>query len=92
MGTEAHADHVTDAPSVCNAGADEAAIEQMVEEAKAAALEMQPEIDDCLVEANWHGEVRQVIEDAARTGSGVKRAVSEEKDGQNVPRQWSCRS
>ena len=52
-------------------GADEAAIEQMVEEAKAAALEMQGEIDDCLVEANWHGEVRQVIEDAARTGSGV---------------------
>jgi len=52
-------------------GADEAAIEQMVEEAKAAALEMQSEIDDCLVESNWHGEVRQVIEDAARTGSGV---------------------
>ena len=52
-------------------GADDAAIEQMVEEAKAAALEMQNEIDDCLVESNWHGEVRQVIEDAARTGSGV---------------------
>ena len=33
-------------------GADEAAIEQMVEEAKAAALEMQSEIDDCLVESN----------------------------------------
>ena len=51
----------------------------MVEEAKAAAPEMQGEIDDCFVEANWHGEVRQVIEDAARTGSGYSRAVSEEK-------------
>ncbi|NVH19486.1 hypothetical protein, partial [Escherichia coli] len=32
---------------------------------------MQKEIDDCLVEANWHGEVRKVIEDCARLGSGV---------------------
>lgn len=46
-------------------------IEQIKEEAKAKAEGMQSTIDDRLVEANWHGEVRQVIEDAARIGSGV---------------------
>lgn len=49
----------------------EALLEQIREEAKAKALLMQDEIDDCLVESNWHGEVRSVIEDAARIGSGV---------------------
>lgn len=42
-----------------------------IEQAKKAALGMQEEIDDCLVESNWHGEVRKMIEDAARLGSGV---------------------
>lgn len=46
-------------------------LEQTIEQAKAAAAGMQEEIDDCLVEANWHGEVRKMIEDAARLGSGV---------------------
>ena len=46
-------------------------IEQAIEQAKVAAEEMQGEIDDCLVESNWHGEARGVIEDAARIGSGV---------------------
>ncbi len=46
-------------------------LDAMVEEAKASAEAMQEEIDDCLVESNWHGEVRVVIEDAARLGSGV---------------------
>ena len=36
-----------------------------------AAERMQTAIEDPLVESNWHGEVRQVIEDAARQGSGV---------------------
>lgn len=40
-------------------------------EAKTAAEKMQQAIDDRLIESNWHGEVRQVIEDAARIGSGV---------------------
>ena len=57
-GTEAHADHVTDAPSVLQCREPtKLQSKQMVEEAKAATLEMQSEIDDCLVEANWHGEV-----------------------------------
>ena len=46
-------------------------IEQAIEQAKAAAEAMQAEIDDCLVESNWHGECRAMIEDAARIGSGV---------------------
>lgn len=46
-------------------------IEQAIEQAKVAAEAMQDEIDDCLVESNWHGEGRQIIEDAARIGSGV---------------------
>jgi hypothetical protein len=40
-------------------------------QAKQAAERMQTAIEDPLVESNWHGEVRQVIEDAARLGSGV---------------------
>lgn len=40
-------------------------------QAKEAASRMQQAIEDPLVESNWHGEVRQVIEDAARIGSGV---------------------
>lgn len=47
------------------------AIEQSQELSKIAAELMQDEIEDCLTESNWHGEVRQVIEDAARIGSGV---------------------
>lgn len=47
------------------------AIEQAQELAKGSAELMQSEIEDCLNESNWHGEVRQVIEDAARCGSGV---------------------
>lgn len=41
------------------------------EEAEQMAKAMQKAIEDPLVESNWHGEVRQVIEDAARIGSGV---------------------
>lgn len=40
-------------------------------EAVESAKRMQDAIEDPLVESNWHGEVRQVIEDAARVGSGV---------------------
>ena len=47
------------------------AIEESVTLAKQSAELMTAEIDDCLNESNWHGEVRQVIEDAARIGSGV---------------------
>lgn len=46
-------------------------IESHNQKAKAAAAKMQDAIDDCLVESNWHGEMRQIIEDAARLGSGV---------------------
>lgn len=49
----------------------QAAIAQSIEISKASAELMQQEIEDCLTESNWHGEVRQVIEDAARIGSGV---------------------
>lgn len=47
------------------------ALEQQAEQAAEAAKKMQKAIEDPLVESNWHGEVRQVIEDAARCGSGV---------------------
>lgn len=50
-------------------------VQQLLEEtaakARDAAERMQRAIEDPLVESNWHGEVRQVIEDAARIGSGV---------------------
>lgn len=47
------------------------ALEDQAEQAKQAAKKMQKAIEDPLVESNWHGEVRQVIEDAARIGAGV---------------------
>lgn len=50
-------------------------VQQMIEshnkKAKVAAEKMQDAIDDCLVESNWHGEMRQIIEDAGRLGGGV---------------------
>ena len=49
----------------------QAQIEANQTQAKQAATKMQQAIEDPLVESNWHGEVRQVIEDAARIGSGV---------------------
>jgi hypothetical protein len=49
----------------------QAQIEARQEAAKESATRMQTAIEDPLVESNWHGEVRQVIEDAARIGSGV---------------------
>ncbi|MBS0368168.1 MAG: hypothetical protein JSS57_03090, partial [Proteobacteria bacterium] len=49
----------------------QAIIEANIEQAKVSCKAMQDEIDDCLTESNWHGEVRHVIEDSARIGSGV---------------------
>lgn len=46
-------------------------LEQQAAQAMEAAERMQRAIEDPLVESNWHGEVRHVIEDAARIGSGV---------------------
>lgn len=48
-----------------------AMLEEQAEKATEAAGRMQQAIEDPLVESNWHGEVRHVIEDAARIGSGV---------------------
>lgn len=47
---------------------------QREDESEAAtrkADEAQKQIDDWLTEANWHGEVRKMLDDAARIGSGV---------------------
>lgn len=49
----------------------EAFVEQQVAHARESAARMQQAIEDPLVESNWHGEVRQLIEDSARIGSGV---------------------
>lgn len=46
-------------------------VQEQIENASAAAKGMQRSIEDCLVESNWHGEVRQLIEDSARIGAGV---------------------
>jgi len=40
-------------------------------EAKESAEAMQRQIDDHLVESSFHGELRRLIEDSARIGSGV---------------------
>lgn len=49
----------------------QAQIEARQDAAKESSRRMQTAIEDPLVESNWHGEVRQMIEDAARIGSGV---------------------
>ena len=49
----------------------EEGIEAVIEQAKESAEGMQSEIDDRLVESNWHGEVRVVIEDSAGSAAGV---------------------
>lgn len=49
----------------------EAFVEQQVAQASESAARMQKAIEDPLVESNWHGEVRQLIEDSGRIGSGV---------------------
>jgi len=46
-------------------------IENIKEEAKQKSERAQAQIDDYLVESNFHGEVRRLIEDSARIGSGV---------------------
>jgi hypothetical protein len=44
---------------------------QMIAEAKERAKKAETHIWDWLVESQWHSEVRQVIEDAARIGTGI---------------------
>lgn len=47
------------------------AIEATMQQAKEASEHMQRQIDDHLVESSFHGELRRLIEDSARIGSGV---------------------
>lgn len=54
-----------------NPGKIEEFVQKQVDAANTSAKKMQKAIEDPLVESNWHGEVRQVIEDSARCGSGV---------------------
>jgi hypothetical protein len=44
---------------------------QILDEAKDKADQSEKRIEDWLVEGQWHAEVRKVIEDSARCGSGV---------------------
>lgn len=43
----------------------------VIDRAKVQADKAQKRIDDWLVECQWHAQVRQVIEDSARIGTGV---------------------
>lgn len=47
------------------------AAKEVVAEAKAKADKAQTRIEDWMVECQWHAQVRLVIEDAARIGTGV---------------------
>ena len=58
-------------PTQIEAFGGQEALEASIEQAKQSAKLMQDEIDDCLEESNWHGEMRHMIEDSARIGSGV---------------------
>lgn len=49
----------------------QATIDATIEEAKEASARMQAQIDDHLVESQFNGELRKLIEDSARLGSGV---------------------
>lgn len=65
---------------------DEQAKAQKEAEAKAEA--MTTEIDDHLVECNWNSEVRNVIEDAARIGSGIVKGPFAQK---KTFKKWTLR-
>lgn len=57
---------------LAQAGIDWQTMQQQVQaQAEEAARRMTDAIDDALTEANWHGVVRQVIEDAAGLGTGI---------------------
>lgn len=47
------------------------ALEQALAAAKEKAKNAEKRIEDWLTECQWHGEVRKVIEDSARLGTGV---------------------
>lgn len=47
------------------------ALQQLIEDAKSAAQGATKQIEDWMVECQWHGEVRKMIEDCARLGAGV---------------------
>jgi hypothetical protein len=47
------------------------AAKKMIEQAAEKAKKAETRIWDWLVESQWHSEVRQVIEDAARIGTGI---------------------
>jgi hypothetical protein len=73
---------------------------QIQGEADRAAELMGDEIDDHLIECQWHGEVRAVVEDSARIGAGVlkgpvpmrrtyKKWVSQPPEGANpIEKLW----
>lgn len=45
--------------------------QMMVDEAMESAKKAESRVWDWLVEAQWHAEMRQIIEDAAKVGSGI---------------------
>lgn len=60
-------------------------IEQMKAEAQRKAEKAQAQIDDWLTECQYHGELRKVIDDAAKLGSGVIKGPVPVK---RTSRQW----
>jgi len=46
-------------------------VEQIKEQARASAALAKRQIEDWLVQCQWHAEVRKVIEDSARLGTGI---------------------
>lgn len=70
-----------------------AAAKRKVEEAKKKAKRAEKRIDDWFVENQYHAEMRRVIDDAAKIGSGIlkgpvptrRRAIKVEMDAQGAP-------
>jgi hypothetical protein len=60
---------------------------QLVEAEKRRCEGMQDTIDDALIETNWHAEVRTLIEDCARIGSGVLKGPYPKQSRENQYRQ-----
>jgi hypothetical protein len=65
--------------------ADQAAA--VIDKAKKAAERAQQEIDDWLTEARYHAEVRQVIEGAAKVGTGILKGPIPQKTRKRAARQ-----
>ena len=61
-------------------------LEQLKEQARMASLKAKTQIEDWLVQCQWHSEVRKALEDCARIGTGILKGPTPAKRYSRVSR------